>query len=216
MYYKNRADAGKQLSQLLKEYKDKDVVVYGLPRGGVVVAEEIAKFLGAPLDLIFAHKIGHPHHSEYAIAAISESGHLIGSFYELPFISETWLEKEKQNQLQEIKRKRKIYLKGKKDLPLKNKIAIIVDDGIATGLTMKVGIKELKDRHPEKIVVVVPISPRSTADSIKATVDDFVGIIVDDDKFLGSVGAYYQEFNQVEDEEVIAILDNQSKNPKGL
>lgn len=216
MYFKNRTDAGIQLSQLLNEYKDKDVVVYALPRGGVIVAAEIAKFLHAPLDLIFAHKIGHPHHSEYAIAAISEGGHLIGSSYELPFISEIWLEKEKQNQQEEIKRKRRIYLKGKKDLPLKGKIAIIVDDGIATGLTMQVGILELKDRHPDKIVVVVPVSPRSTANLIKETVDDFVGIIIDDDKFLGSVGAYYQEFNQVEDEEVIDVLDTQFKNLKGL
>lgn len=210
MFFKDRRDAGRQLSQLLKKYKDKDVVVYALPRGGVVVAAEIAKFLHAPLDLLFAHKIGHPYQPEYAIAAVSESGHMIGPSGMLPSTEKAWLESEKEHQIEEIKRRREKYLKGKKEIPVKDKIAILVDDGIATGLTMQVGIKELKDRHPKEIVAAVPVAPRSTADLIEGMVDDFIGIEIDDN-FLGAVGAYYDEFDQVEDKEVIEILSDQAK-----
>lgn len=208
MQFKNRSDAGRYLSQLLKKYQGDNCVVYALPRGGVTVAVEIANFLQAPLDLILAHKIGHPYYPEYAIAAISESGHIIGSAHELNSIDKTWLKLEKERQMEEIKRKRKLYLKEKKEISLKDKIAIIVDDGIATGLTMQAGILELKERHPNKIVIAVPVAPKSTATRLKAMADDFVGIEIDDDRFLGAVGAYYDEFDQVEDEEVIAILSS--------
>lgn len=212
MFFKNRQDAGRQLSLLLKEYKNTPVVVYALPRGGVVVAAEISRFLNAPLDLIFARKIGHPYQPEYAIAAISESGHLMGSSRE-PLLSfgNEWLEREKANQMKEIKRRREKYLKARKEISVQNKIAILVDDGIATGLTMQVGIKELKDRHPKKIVVAVPVAPKRTASLIKEMVDDYVGIEIDDADFLGAVGAYYEEFKQVEDEEVIEILNPECK-----
>ncbi len=212
MYFKNRRDAGKRLCQLLAKYQDKDAVVYALPRGGIVLAVEVAKFLHVPLDLVFAHKIGHPYQPEYAIAAISESGHMLGKPHELKAVGEAWVESEKESQMQEIKRRRKVYLKGQKAISAKGKIAILIDDGIATGLTMQVGIRELQDQHRQAIVVAVPVAPKQTADLLKAEVDDFVAIEIPDDyKFLGSVGAYYGEFDQVEDAEVVAILDNYAK-----
>lgn len=207
MFFKNRQEAGRQLSQLLIKYKNTPVVIYALPRGGVSVAVEIARFLHAPMDLIFAHKITHPYQPEYAIAAVSESGHMIEPSEELCLsFGNEWLKHQKTHQMNEIKRKREKYLKGRKDLSVENKIAILVDDGMATGLTMQVGISELKDRHPKKIIVAVPIAPKSTANLIKKMVDDFVGIEIDDEDFLGAVGAYYEEFNQVQDEEVIEIF----------
>lgn len=209
LYFKNRRDAGLQLSQLLMHYQDKNVIVYALPRGGVVVADEIANALHAPIDLIFAHKIGHPLQPEYAIAAVSESGHLVGTPYELAAIGKAWLDREKQHQMDEIEKKRKLYLKQKKELSLNDKIAIIVDDGVATGLTIQAGIKELREYHPKKIVAAVPVCPKSTADLLKTMVDDFVALLIPGEgQFLGSVGAYYHAFSQVEDEEVIAILNN--------
>lgn len=212
MIFKDRSDAGKQLAEALKKYKGQDVVVYGLPRGGVVTAAEIAKALNAPLDLILAHKIGHPYQPEYAIAAVSENGHLIGSSREIQSIDKRWFDTEKMRQIDEIKRKREMYLKGRKEIPVKDKIAIIVDDGIATGLTMQVGILELKHRHPKKIIVAVPVAPKSTANLLKEQADEFVGIIVPEDyNFQGAVGAYYDDFSQTEDDEVIDILENQSK-----
>lgn len=211
MFFKNRQDAGHQLGQeLLKTYHDKDIVVYALPRGGVPVAAEISKLLQAPLDLIFAHKIGHPYEPEYAIAAVSECGHLIGPPADVvPLIDPEWFEWEKEHQINEIKRKHEQYMKDRDTISVENKIAILVDDGIATGLTMEVGIKELKGRHPSNIVVAVPVSPKSISRFIKTLVDDFVGIEVEDHLFLGAIGAYYQEFKQVEDYEVIQLLKSQ-------
>jgi putative phosphoribosyl transferase len=208
MVFQNRMDAGIKLGKLLEKYKDADVVVYALPRGGAVVAAEIATLLHAPLDLIFAHKIGHPLYPEYAVAAISESGHLLATSRELESLGEAWLKQEKALQLKEMKRKRDLYLKGRGKISAKDKIAILVDDGIATGLTMRVGVKELRGEGPKKIIVAVPVSPRGTANLIKAEVDEFVGLEVpNDDYFLGAVGAYYRAFDQVEDDEVIEILD---------
>lgn len=207
VYFKDRRDAGRQLGHLLEKYKDHEVIVYGLPRGGVVVAEEIANFLHVPLDLIFAHKIGHPYQQEYAIAAVSESGHLVGASHELLTVGEAWLEKAKKYQLEEMARRRTAYLAGKKDHPIKDKIAIIVDDGIATGLTMQVAIKELQEKHPKKIVIAVPVAPLRTAQLLQELGTEVVAVETPEDyKFLGAVGAYYDEFYQVEDDEVIAIL----------
>lgn len=208
MYFRDRVDAGKKLSQELAKYKGQDVVVYALPRGGVVVAEEIAKALHAPLDLVLAHKIGHPYHSEYAIGAISESGIMVGNQREISQLDPVWLEKAKKSEMEEIKRKREAYLKGRKPISPEGKIAILVDDGIATGLTMQVGILELKTKHPMKIVAAVPVAPASTADLLGSMCDDLVACDIPDDfEFLGAVGAYYDRFDQVEDEEVIEILN---------
>lgn len=207
VFFKDRRDAGKQLGHLLEKYKDHEIVVYGLPRGGVVVAEEIANFLHAPLDLIFAHKIGHPYQPEYAIAAISESGHLVGAAHELLTVGEAWLETEKKHQLEQMVKRRAAYLSGKKNIPIENKIAIIVDDGIATGLTMQVAIKEMQGKHPKKIVVAVPVTPFRTAQLLRTLANEIVAVEIPEDyKFLGAVGAYYDEFYQVEDDEVISIL----------
>lgn len=212
MRFTDRYDAGRKLAELLAKYKNNDVVVYALPRGGVEVAVEIADLLKAPLDLIFAHKIGHPYQPEYAIAAVSESGYLIGNEQEMLSAGKEWLEGEKNHQMEEMQRRRKLYLKGRKEIPLKDKIAVIVDDGIATGLTMQVGIMELRSRHPDKIIAAVPVAPKSTARLIRTQVDEFVALDVPEDfHFLGAVGAYYDRFNQVEDEQVIAILDKHAK-----
>lgn len=211
-YIKDRFDAGIQLSLLLTKYLGKDLVVFGIPRGGVVVAEPIADFLNAPMDLILAHKVGHPSHGEYAIAAVSESGHVIGSSRDLRSIDEKWLEGEREKQMIEIRRKREKYLKEFPTISLKDKIAIIVDDGIATGLTMQAGILELRDFGPKKIVAVVPVSPRSTADKLRNMVDDFVALQIPEDyEYLGAVGAYYEKFNQVEDDVVMEILRRHAK-----
>lgn len=208
MIFRDRRDAGEQLSRLLDKYKGQSVVVYAIPRGGIAVAEPIAEALNAPIDLLLAHKIGHPYSPEYAVAAVSESGHIVGSDYELSSLGEEWLEEQKARQMEELKRKRHYYLKGEKPRSLKGKVAIIVDDGIATGLTAQVGVIELKGLHPDKIVVAVPVSPRSTARKLGSMADDFVAVeIPEENRFLGAVGAYYQEFYQVEDEEVLDTLE---------
>ena len=215
MYFQDRYDAGVQLAKLLRKYQGEEVIVYGLPRGGVVVASPIADALSAPLDLVLAHKVGHPYQPEYAIAAVSESGHMIGNPHELASFDAKWLEKAKVHEMQEIERRRKIYLKGRPAIPVKNKVAIIVDDGIATGLTMQAGIAELKDKKPKMIVAAVPVAPKKTAALIGTLVDDFVAVIcVDEYEFLGAVGSYYKRFDQTQDQEVIVLLDKSSRTAK--
>lgn len=208
MRFKNRSQAGQLLAKKLKKYKDKDVIVYALPRGGVVTAVEISKYLIAPLDLIIARKISHPYSPEYAIAATAENGHIVGSRRELISIDKDWLEVEIEKERQEAVRRRGKYLHGENMLSAEGKIAILVDDGAATGLTLRVGIIELKHQHPKKIIVAVPITPKSIAKILRDQVDDLVALdIPSDDKFLGAVGSYYEDFRQVADEDVIKILD---------
>lgn len=208
MIFLDRKDAGKRLSRLLSEYKNEDAIVFGLPRGGVVVAYEISQYLKAPLDLIFAHKIGYPNQPEYAMAAISESGHVVFSEEE-PFRDyPEWFENEKTKELNEIKRKRALYLKNREEISLEGKLAFLVDDGIATGLTFQAGILELRDRNPKKIIALVPVSPKSQELILNSMVDEFLCLETPDDyQFRGSVGSYYEEFDQVDDQEVIDLLN---------
>jgi predicted phosphoribosyltransferase len=203
--FKDRKDAGQRLSQLLLPYRSEDVIVLAIPRGGIVLAHEIAKALNAPLDLLFAHKIGHPLQEEFAIAAISEEGYLVGNPEE--YASPEWLENAKQKALLEIKRRRNFYLKGRKKPNLVNKVVILVDDGIATGLTLKAALLEVKQAKPKKLIVATAVAPKSTADSIKNEVDAFVALTIDpDSQFLGAVGAYFENFPPVEDQEVMNLL----------
>lgn len=209
MYFRNRTETGKLLAKALRKYKGKDVVVYALPRGGVVVAVEVARELRAPLDLIITRKIGHPHQPEYAIAAIAENGYVVGVQKELESVDQEWLKEEIERQRKEAKRRREKYLQGKPEIQVAGKIAILVDDGIATGLTMRVGIMELSHRHPKKIVVAVPVVSKTTAEILKKEAGGGEIVALDiplDDVFLGAVGAYYDEFFPVEDEEVMSIL----------
>lgn len=204
------------LAQALKKYKDKEVVVYALPRGGVVTALEISRYLRAPLDLIITRKIGHPYQPEYAIAATAENGHIVGTARELKSVDEKWLKEEIQRQRIEAKRRREKYLQGRAEVSAEGKIAILVDDGIATGLTMRVGIMELKHRHPKEIVVAVPVVPKTTADLLRKEADEVIALdIPPDDTFLGAVGAYYSNFSAVEDEVVIDILKTYEKESHG-
>ena len=215
MYFKDRTEAGRLLAYKLKKYRGKDVVVYALPRGGVVTALEIAKYLDAPLDLIITRKIGHPDNPEYAIAATAENGHLVGTKEELESVDKEWLKKEVSKQRLEARRRRELYLAGRAEIQSLGKIAILVDDGIATGLTMRSGIKELKHKKPKKIIISVPIIPKTTASILNQEANDVVALDIPEDyEFLGAVGAYYSDFSPVEDEEVIAMLKAYEKQRK--
>ena len=208
MYFRDRAEGGRLLSKLLKKYKEHaDVVVFALPRGGVVTGLEVAKFLKAPLDLIITRKIGHPYQPEYAIAAIAEDGHMIGKKNELDSVDQSWLKKEIEIQREEAKRRREAYLSGLSIIPVEGKTAILVDDGVATGLTIRVAIKELRHRNPSKIVVAVPVVPEHTAKTIAEEADELIALDIPRGKdFLGAIGSYYDDFSPVEDNEVISIM----------
>ena len=198
--FTNRTEAGRILAKKLESYRDNKVVVFALPRGGVATALPIARELGAPLDLIIPRKIGHPSSPEYAIAAIAENGHMVGN--------EEWLESEKERQKKEAQRRRELYLKDIPPVPVENKTAILVDDGVATGLTMRVAVLELKHRNPKKIIVAVPVAPPESIRKLREEGADEIIVLEPPEEFMGAVGAHYESFAQVEDAEVVEIIQN--------
>lgn len=205
MRFKDRTEAGQKLAQALTKYKSETTVIYALPRGGVVLGYEIAKELNAPLSLIITRKIGHPSQPEYAICAVAEDGDMLCTEEERVAVNPDWLAQESARERSEAARRRETYLKGRMPTSAANKTAIIVDDGIATGLTMLLSIREVKHRNPKKIIVAIPVAPIEAAEKIKKEVDELVVLDIPD-FYLGAVGAYYDEFPQVTDEEVIKLL----------
>lgn len=200
----DRIDAGKKLAKALIGYKGEPVVVYGLPRGGVVPAVEVARALEAPLDLIVVRKIGHPFQPEYAIGAVAEDGYVVTNPDEVGTLDERWLALATKAELREAQRRRTLFLQGRDPVPIKDRIAIIVDDGLATGLSMSAAIHEIRGRRPKKLVVAVPVAAAETVERLRPDVDDLVVLYIP--PWFGAVGAFYQRFDQVNDEEVVALM----------
>jgi putative phosphoribosyl transferase len=205
MLLNDRKDAGIKLAKALEKYQGMDVVIFALPRGGVVLGAEIAHKLNAPLDLVITKKIGHPSNPEYAICAVAEQGEPICNSFELSRVDPIWFQNELQRIRDEIRRRREEYLGEAREYNLDGKIAIIVDDGIATGFTMMAAIMELKKRKPKSVVVAIPVTPFDTAQKLLALAYDLVSLDIDRN-YLGAVGAYYRDFSQVEDREVVTLL----------
>jgi|TARA_Y100000310_G_scaffold284075_1_gene306536 predicted phosphoribosyltransferase len=209
MIFKNRHEAGQKLAEALKKFKNKkDVIVLGIPRGGVEVAFNIAKTLKVPLSIVVTKKIGHPFEPEFAIGAVSPGGHYsINKEYQAE-AGEEYIKNTVREMNSEIKRRYKEYATGK--LPeLKNKIAIIVDDGLATGYTMLAAIKYAKSKNPKKVIAAIPVAAQDSFEKVKAIVDEVVCLHTP--LFFGAVGSFYQEFTQLEDEEVKFYLKESRK-----
>ncbi len=187
------------------KYRRKDAVVLALPRGGVVVGYEVAKVLNLPFDIIVACKIGHPNNPEFAVGAVDEKGMFVYDESEYSLIDKTWLAKELEHQKQNAARRIVAY-RGKNKMPeIKEKVAIIVDDGVATGLTMRLAIAKVKEQKPARIIVAVPVAPLSVVNEFKREIYEFI-VLTLPEEFAGAVGAHYREFNQVDDDEVIRLL----------
>ncbi len=203
--FRDRMDAGEQLAEAIGLLDVKNVVILSLPRGGIPLVKIIAKKQGAPLDIILAKKIGHPTNPEYAIGAIAEGGTpILGDGY-VEKLHAQWVQKEIPFIRVEMARKRTLYRESLKDSTLKDKNVVIVDDGIATGLTMFAAIKAVKEAGPKSVSVAVPVIPKTIYEQLKQTVDKVYAVKAPDD-FLGGVGAYYASFPQLKDEQVKEIL----------
>lgn len=211
MKFTDRAEAGKKLVPLLKKYhKALDAVVIGLPRGGVVPAYEVAHALALPLDVVSPRKLGAPDNPELALGAITESGegyfnrHLIHALA----VSDEYLRSTIESELLKARQRLELYRRCHPKIPLKGKIAIVVDDGLATGATMKAAVQALRVEGATKIVVAVPVAPQDTLDELAGLADEAVCLYTPE--FFQAVGQFYQEFRQVENEEVIALLKKTS------
>lgn len=205
MRFKDRSEAGKKLAQALDKYQGQEGIVYPLPRGGVVLGVEIALALRMPIDLIIPRKIGHPRNPEYAICAVAENGEKVCNDWEVARVDPQWLERQVEKERKEARRRRERYLGETQPLSVTGKLAILVDDGIATGLTMQAAIRDVQQRKPARVVVAIPVAPADTAAALARQVDEVVGLEITD-SYRGAVGAYYDDFPQLTDAEVIELL----------
>ncbi|WP_442755031.1 phosphoribosyltransferase [Methylocystis sp. JAN1] len=209
MPFLDRADAGRRLCDALTEFKGEDAAVFALPRGGVPVAAPIADMLKAPLDLVLVRKIGVPYQPELAMGAVADGGKPVVVRNEdviaLSGVSETQFARECAEQCAEIERRRRLYLGARPRAEAKGRVAIVVDDGIATGATTRAALKAVRAREPKKLVLAVPVAPMESLDLLRKDVDQLVCVEAYD-YFVG-VGFYYRDFRQIEDNEVIELLD---------
>jgi len=209
MHFNDRKEAGRLLAGALMEYKNGGTIIYALPRGGVVLGAEIAITLNAPLDVVVPRKVGHPRQPAYGVCAVTEDGHLVCSKEEIAKLDPAWLTGEVQKQQAEAQRRARVYLAEQPRIPAEGKTAILVDDGVGTGLTMLAAIEEVKDRGTAKIILAAPVIPSDVADRLKRYVDELVALDIPV-LYMGSAGAYYDSFDQVEDKEVIELLHKTS------
>ncbi|MGB9681985.1 MAG: phosphoribosyltransferase [bacterium] len=206
MVYKDRKDAGINLGMALKELKISNPVVFGIPRGGVIVAKEVVKILNCPFDIAISRKLGAPFDKEYAIGAINSLGNVIlneASIRELG-ISNDYIEKIVKEELEEINRRLTVYRGERSQIDITGKSVILVDDGLATGLTMFSVVKGVKLMSPKRIIVAVPVASPDAVNRLKREAE-VIALIVPD--YFYAVGQFYEEFYQVSDEEVIEALN---------
>ena len=202
--FKNRKDAGIKLAQQLEKYKDKDTIVLAIPRGGVEVGYEVAKFLNCKFDILIVRKLGFPNNPEAGFGAITEDK----TTYLIPYIeqelSQNEIDKVKEQEFKELQRRLKEYRNNKTLPQLKNKTVIIVDDGIAMGVTLKAAILFCRKHKPLNLIVASPVSSEQTKQEICHLVDDI--IILETPIYFSSVSQVYQKFEHVTDEDVKKIM----------
>jgi putative phosphoribosyl transferase len=205
MEFKDRVEAGKKLAQALKEYKGRDdVVLFALPRGGAVLGAEVSKVLGIPFDLIVTRKIGSPSNEEYAIGALAETGEAFWNERERASHPQEVIDKIIKKETEEAKRRIDLYRKGRELSDLKGKTAIIIDDGMATGATMRAAIFAAQHQNAKKIVIAVPHGAKDSLDAIRKLGFDVVSLSEPDPYY--AVGQYYDVFGQTEDKEVLELM----------
>jgi putative phosphoribosyl transferase len=205
--FRNRSEAGNRLGARLDRYKDRnDVLVLALPRGGVVTGYEIARTIGAPLDVLIVRKIGFPYQPELAAGALAETGSMVlnRDIMAMSGLSEEALKPEIDRQKEEIARRIVLYRAGRTLSNLRGKTVILVDDGVATGATMKAAIAALKQENLAQLVVALPVAPPETAEVLRMMVDEF--LCLETPLYFMAVGAHYSDFTQVTDEEVVKLL----------
>ncbi|HEG44451.1 MAG TPA: phosphoribosyltransferase [Phycisphaerales bacterium] len=209
--FSSRAEAGRLLAEQLEQFRGKETVVCGIPRGGVVIARQLAETLDVPMDIVLSHKLGAPGNPELAIGAVCEDGKLFVDEVISSYVgaNNSYIENEKTNQLSQmsarVHRCREILEK----VPLEGRTVIVTDDGIATGATMQAAIWAVRQDRADRVIVAVPVGP---ADSIKKLAEDADEIVcLKMPPYFGAIGRFYLEFTQVDDDELMEILKSQSK-----
>jgi putative phosphoribosyl transferase len=205
--FRDRAEAGEKLAEALKGFKGKDIVVLGIPRGGVVVANEVARALGAPLDIVVTRKIEAPGEPEYALGAVTQEGDVIMDRQAAESLGAgpDYLDSQVKQKRREVE-ERMLRFRGDAPYPrLEGKVVIIVDDGIATGSSVGAAVMSVRKRKPQEVIVAVPVAPSDAIDTL--TEDGNRVVCLETPGPFLAIGEFYSHFDQVEDEEVKRILD---------
>jgi predicted phosphoribosyltransferase len=205
--FEDRRDAGRKLAGRLARYAEGPTVVFALPRGGVPVGYEISRALGAPLDVLVSRKLGAPGQPEFGIGAVAAGGVRVLNEYAIRQlgIPEDYVEGVTARELAEVERRLRYFRGGRPDPPVEGRTAILVDDGLATGVTARAAVEALRDRRPARIVLAAPVCAAQTADLFEPEVDELVCLRSPSD--LGAIGFWYRNFDQTPDEEVVELLE---------
>lgn len=208
MMFRDRRDAGRQLAARLMSYRARDPVVLALPRGGVPIGAEIARALDAPLDVVLVRKIGVPFQPELALGAIVDGAEpelvIDTELMAMLAIPDSYVQEQRARQLKEIERRRHLYVEGRPAEEVAGRTAIVVDDGIATGSTMRAALRAIRRRRPARLVLAVPVAPPDTIAALRDEVDDIVCLATP--AYFGAIGQFYVDFRQLGDDEVVASL----------
>lgn len=207
--FTDRREAGRQLATLVASRRPHDPLVLALPRGGVPVADEVARRLDAPLDIILVRKIGAPQQPELAIGALVEgdSGELVLNerIVALLHVPDAYIDSERARQWGEIEKRRQIYRDSRPRLSVTGKTVILVDDGVATGATVRAALKAVRRGEPERLMLAVPVAPTETVRSLAELVDEL--LCLEQPTLFSAVGQFYEDFRQLRNDEVRTILD---------
>jgi predicted phosphoribosyltransferase len=211
--FKNRSHAGQLLARALMQFAHRqDVVVLALPRGGVPVGFEIAEALDVPLDIMVVRKLGVPWFEELAMGAVARGGMVVSQEIVQKFrITEQVLEQTAERERKEVERREQLYRAGRIPLDLRDHTVILVDDGLATGASMKAALDATRRAHPAQIVIAVPVGAADTCRNFAALADDVICLLTPES--FRAVGMWYEDFTQTDDQEVMQLLA-QSRHPR--
>lgn len=204
--FRDRQEAGRILAAALERFRGEETVVLGVPRGGVIVAAEVARALGAPLDVVIARKLGAPFQPELAIGAVVSGGQRLLDEPSIRYLEvpAEYIERETARQLAEIDRRLAAYRDGRPPVEIHGKTVILLDDGIATGYTIRAALVGLRSQEAARLIVAVPVAPPATCEELRRLADEVI-CLKTPDPFL-AVGAWYADFEQNTDEEVTRLL----------
>ncbi|MDW8063883.1 MAG: phosphoribosyltransferase [Candidatus Caldarchaeum sp.] len=211
MLFADRVDAGRKLAKYLKRFYQGSCVVMAVPRGGVVVGYEVAKELKCPLDIVITRKVGAPGQPELAVGAVSEDGTVFvdEEIAAVVGVSRSYVEEKADAEKKEIERRARVYRGGRPMLPLKGRRVVLVDDGLATGLTMKAAVHMARNQGAGKVIVAVPVAPPETVEKLKKIADDVVVLETPSEFF--AIGQFYEKFDQLSDQDVLDVLAKASE-----
>lgn len=211
--FRDRTEAGRLLAGRLTEMQFADPIVYALPRGGVPVAFEVARALGAPLDLVLVRKIGVPFQPELAAGAVVDGDRpeivVNEEVARMAGLDRSQIEEMAQEKLTEIERRRTLYLKDRAQPAVEGRDAVVIDDGIATGATVRASLRALANRGAKRVILAVPVAPQDTLQALTRECDEIV--CLDQPEPFYAIGLHYADFTQTTDEEVVALLEDAAR-----